>query len=111
MKRMRNLQSDINMLIELQSELDKIYQNLALAAFICSRWKWIEHGTRNTKCFPNLDFFLSVNSIDTLKINEQISEDTKTISDFIEVYIYIYIYIYFIFFLFSTTCFTSFSVL
>ncbi len=47
-------QTDINKLIELQSELDNIYQNLR-GAFVRSRRQWMEHEKRNTKCFHNLE--------------------------------------------------------
>lgn len=76
-------QKDMNTLVELQSELDNIYKNLARGAFIRSRRKWMEHGERNTKYFHNLEKRnININSIFKLKINEQISEDPKLISNF-----------------------------
>lgn len=78
-------QVDINQLLCLQLELDKIYENMAQGAFIRSRRKWLEKGEKNTKYFHNLEKRnAKINSIFKLNINQHISEDPKKISDFVE---------------------------
>lgn len=78
-------QTDLSKLNELQSELDLIYQYMAKGAFIRSRRKWLEHGEKNTKYFHGLEKRnVIVNGIYKLKIGNEISDDSRKISNSVE---------------------------
>lgn len=73
-----------NSLLQLQLELDRIYESKAKGAFVRSRMKWLEEGEKNTKYFFNLEKRnAELTTIAKLKINEQISENMKDITTYI----------------------------
>lgn len=75
---------ELGELAALQLELDKMYEDKARGAFIRSRRKWLEQGEKCTKYFFNLEKRnYEVSSLSKLKINDQICEDKKLISQYV----------------------------
>lgn len=70
-------------LSECQNRLDNIYRKKAEGAFIRSRTKWLEEGEQCSSYFFNLEKSKTKKqTIDSLKINEKIVTDPKTIASF-----------------------------
>uniref|UniRef100_A0A3P9LHW9 Reverse transcriptase domain-containing protein n=1 Tax=Oryzias latipes TaxID=8090 RepID=A0A3P9LHW9_ORYLA len=73
-----------NLLISLQSELNKVYEEKARGAFVRSRRKWLEQGEKCTKYFFNLEKRnFEISCIRQIKIGNSISEDTKKVSQYV----------------------------
>lgn len=80
-------QEDNNALLDLQNQLDILYENKAKEAFIKSRRNWMEQGEKNSRYFFNMEKRRNeINSIRKLDIGEKISEDSKEISNYISAF-------------------------
>lgn len=80
-------QQDKLRLFELQLQLDEMYEYKAKGAFVRSRGKWLEEGEKNSMYF----FYLEkrnaeLNSVLTLNINGEVSEDHVKISNYISTF-------------------------
>lgn len=69
-------------LMQLQSEIDKLYVDAAKGAFIRSRARWLENGEKNTSYFFALEKRnFKRNNISSLQINNYISTNPKEIAE------------------------------
>lgn len=82
--RSTNLSDDeLARLAEYQNKLDCFYRRRAEGAFVRSRMKWLEEGEKCSSYFFNLEKSKSKKqTIDTLKIGDQITTDYNKISSF-----------------------------
>lgn len=80
-------QEDNNTLLDLQKQLDIVYENKAKGAFVRSRRNWMEKGEKNSRYFFNMEKRRNeINSIRKLDIGEKISDDIKEISNYISAF-------------------------
>ncbi len=74
-------QENKNNLLQLQFELDRIYEFKARGVFIRSRKKWLEEGEKSTKYLFNMEKRnVECTSMVKLNINGKLTENVKEIS-------------------------------